>query len=196
MGKAELTSEFILQKVAPYFNLHGYHGTSMSGITEITGLTKGAIYGNFGSKEDLAVEAFRFNVKKLISNISVLVNEQERSYDKLLAIAEFYSNYMEYSEKLGGCPVLKVGTDSLNNNFALSEKVKSITIKLKKSIQDIIYDGQCDHEIQDSIDAKKMANVIYGIIEGGIFLSSLLNDEQPLLDNIDHVKTVINNMKL
>ena len=193
MGKAELTSEYILEKVAPYFNLHGYYGTSMSDITTITGLTKGAIYGNFESKEHLAVEAFRFNVKKLLGTIAVAIANKERSYNKLLAIAEFYTNYLDYSKKLGGCPILKVGMDTLNNNSMLNDKVKSTTIKLKKSIEDIIHDGQCNNEIKSSVDAKKMANIIYGSIEGGIFLSSLLDDDQPLQDNIDHIKTVIEN---
>ena len=49
--KAEQTSEFIIQKVAPIFNKHGYYGTSMSDLTQATGLTKGAIYGNFKNKE-------------------------------------------------------------------------------------------------------------------------------------------------
>jgi len=58
------TSDFILQRVAPIFNKQGYVGTSLSDLTEVTGLTKGAIYFNFKNKEELAVKAFKFNVKK------------------------------------------------------------------------------------------------------------------------------------
>jgi len=52
--KAERTSAFIIERVAPVFNKHGYIGTSMSDLTEATGLTKGALYGNFENKEALA----------------------------------------------------------------------------------------------------------------------------------------------
>ncbi len=48
--KSDRTKQFILEKVAPVFNKNGYFGTSMSDITEATGLTKGAIYGNFKNK--------------------------------------------------------------------------------------------------------------------------------------------------
>ena len=61
-GKAEQTTRFIISTVAPIFNKNGYYGTSMSDITAATGLTKGAIYGNFKNKEDLAFAAFEFNV--------------------------------------------------------------------------------------------------------------------------------------
>jgi AcrR family transcriptional regulator len=50
--KSELTSEFIIKTVASVFNKKGYSGTSMADITNATGLTKGAIYGNFKDKND------------------------------------------------------------------------------------------------------------------------------------------------
>lgn len=61
--KAELTSQYILEIVAPIFNKNGYTATSMTDITKATGLTKGAIYGNFINKEDLAIASFKFTVK-------------------------------------------------------------------------------------------------------------------------------------
>ena len=61
--KAEKTSQYIVETTAPLFNKNGYTGTSLSDITDTTGLTKGAIYGNFKNKEELALEAFNFNVK-------------------------------------------------------------------------------------------------------------------------------------
>ena len=45
--KAERTTAFIIETVAPIFSRQGYVGTSMSDLTEATGLTKGALYGNF-----------------------------------------------------------------------------------------------------------------------------------------------------
>ncbi|MBL7756118.1 MAG: TetR family transcriptional regulator, partial [Chitinophagaceae bacterium] len=46
-GKAERTRQHIIEKAAPFFNKKGYADTSLSDITAATGLTKGAIYGNF-----------------------------------------------------------------------------------------------------------------------------------------------------
>jgi len=50
MGKAEQTRRMIIEKAAPIFNKKGYLGTSISDLTKSTGLTKGAIYGNFKDK--------------------------------------------------------------------------------------------------------------------------------------------------
>ncbi len=196
MGKAEITSEYILEKVAPYFNMHGYHGTSMGNITAITGLSKGAIYGNFKSKEDLALQAFRYNIKKLLNMLAKKINVFDKSYEQLLAITNFYRDYIDFTAVLGGCPILKVGMDSIDNNPELREKVKTATYKLKKSIEDIILRGQKNHEIKSSIDAEKFANVIYANIEGGVLLSSILNDVKPLHDNIDFLESTIKEMAI
>ena len=59
--KAERTRNFIIEKTAEIFNRKGYAGTSMSDITEATGLTKGSIYGNFENKEDVALAVFEYN---------------------------------------------------------------------------------------------------------------------------------------
>ena len=64
--KAERTTAFIIETVAPIFNKHGYIGTSMSDLTEATGLTKGALYGNFENKEALALAAFEYNSVQLL----------------------------------------------------------------------------------------------------------------------------------
>ena len=58
MSKAEKTRQFIIEKTAPIFNKKGFAGTSLSDMTEATGLTKGSIYGNFADKDEVAMAAF------------------------------------------------------------------------------------------------------------------------------------------
>jgi len=41
----------------------------MSDLTSATGLTKGALYGNFKNKEELAFLAFKFNVDRVVNPI-------------------------------------------------------------------------------------------------------------------------------
>ena len=48
-------TDYILEKTAPVFNRQGYIGSSLSDLTKATNLTKGAIYGNFVNKEELAL---------------------------------------------------------------------------------------------------------------------------------------------
>src|ERR1700760_2334347 len=60
MTKGKQTRQRILAAAAPVFNQHGYEGSSLSELMEVTGLKKGGIYRHFSSKEELAAEAFDF----------------------------------------------------------------------------------------------------------------------------------------
>ena len=88
--KAERTTAYIIETVAPIFNKLGYVGTSMSDLTEATGLTKGAIYGNFENKDSLALAAFEYNSKKLLSEIDDKLNSSGTSLEKLFVLTNFY----------------------------------------------------------------------------------------------------------
>ncbi|WP_306330330.1 TetR family transcriptional regulator [Streptomyces venezuelae] len=54
-----MTYDLVLGAAAAEFALHGFAGTNLADITARTGLTKGALYGHFSSKADLAGELTR-----------------------------------------------------------------------------------------------------------------------------------------
>ena len=53
MKSSEITKSKVLQEAITLFNTKGYRATSLSDITNATGLTKGAIYRHFENKEQL-----------------------------------------------------------------------------------------------------------------------------------------------
>ncbi len=191
--KSELTSQFILETVAPIFNKKGYTATSLSDLTSATGLTKGAIYGNFANKEELSLKAFNYNVRFVINKIVVICDEIENPLDKLKAITQFYRTYNTQTLPLGGCPVLNVGIDSNNTHPELFKRVKDIAKKLTDSISTIIKEGQTKGAIKPEVDAELYGGRIFSFIEGSIFTSVLLKDDKYLFDMMNHIDDMINN---
>ena len=189
--KAENTTRFILEKVAPIFNKHGYVGTSLSDITKATGLTKGAVYGNFESKEHLAIEAFNHNIRKVVGMIADKINVQQSASAKLRAVTDFYREYYQYTIAFGGCPILNVGIDSNNLNPLLKQRVNSVIGKLKRSIVDIILLGVEQGEFKKGIDAHAYGLRFFSIVEGSIFTSVMMKDGKHLLDMMDHLDNMI-----
>jgi TetR/AcrR family transcriptional repressor of nem operon len=102
LKKAEKTSTFIIERVAPYFNKHGYTGTSLSDICKATGLTKGAIYGNFKDKEELAIKAFNYTVKRALGNLGEQLSPEESGLSKLFRVTNYYRNYYDHVYSFGG----------------------------------------------------------------------------------------------
>jgi len=192
-SKAEKTSGFILEKVSPIFNQKGYAGTSLSDLTEATGLTKGCLYGNFKNKEDLAVQSLTYNVRKVIQPLSDELSNLVSPFEKLLKIAAYYKNYYQRVKDMGGCPVLKVGVDATNNHPALFEKVQSISQKLENQFQAILQDGINQGEFRKEIDPGFYAKIIYSMIEGAILMSFIHHDPQYLIHMSEYLNQIIHN---
>ncbi|MDJ0644866.1 MAG: TetR/AcrR family transcriptional regulator [Flavobacteriaceae bacterium] len=193
LTKAERTSQFIVQKTAIIFNRNGYTGTSLSDITEATGLTKGAIYGNFKNKEELALAAFNFTVKYQMDEIKAIINTIESPLAKLFAITNFHRNYYAKLVEYGGCPIVNVGIDANHTNPALFTRVKYVIDKIQGSIASIIEDGIFKGEIKDDINAMKYGVRIYSLIQGAVFTAMMSKDEQSLKDMMNHVDHMIQN---
>ena len=146
--KAERTTKYIIETVAPIFNKHGYVGTSMSHLTDATGLTKGAIYGNFENKEALALAAFEYNRTNLLRKIDEILSVNGGAMDKISALLSFYRQYDVYTLEMGGCPILNIGVDAQNNNTLLAAAAKETIKELEGKIALVLENGINSQEIK------------------------------------------------
>ncbi|OUL62008.1 TetR/AcrR family transcriptional regulator [Flavobacterium sp. AJR] len=185
------TSEFILDKVAPIFNKQGYIGTSLSDITNATGLTKGAIYCNFANKEDLALKAFQLNVSVAIIPLFKLIATTEGSINKLYTITNYHRSYYDLVKDRGGCPMLRVGIDTKFVNPLLFKAAEKLSQKFIYGLTDILNEGIELNEITPNIDVKKYAQIILSLIEGSSLLSFTHNDETYINNAMDCIDNII-----
>src|SRR5690606_7259130 len=132
--KAARTTAFIIETVAPIFNRQGYVGTSMSDLTQATGLTKGAIYGNFENKESLALYAFQYNRNLLLETLDKRLAEGESSLDKLFYLLGFYKQYDLFTLPLRRCPILNAGVDAQGNISELAAVVRAPPKAIERNI--------------------------------------------------------------
>ncbi|MET3034326.1 TetR/AcrR family transcriptional regulator, partial [Flavobacterium johnsoniae] len=166
MSKAQRTKQFIIEKTAPIFNMKGYSGTSMSDITEATGLTKGSIYGNFANKDEVALAAFRFNVKKLHDIFAREIEKEKTFKGKLLVYPRLYSDYYDLRVTQGGCPIINTATEADDTHPVLKKKVERVILSWKEQLVYFIEQGILLGEFKaHSIDPEKTALTIIAMIE-------------------------------
>ena len=190
-SKAERTSQYIIEIVAPIFNKKGYAATSMSDLTSATGLTKGAIYGNFKNKEELALEALNFNIKRLLKKIQNKFGTTQSPIQKLFILTNFYRYYDDYTREFGGCPILNIGVDSNGQEGIFNDKIRHIIHKMQVGISNIIEDGKKAGEIKTTIDSALYAKRIFSMMEGAIFLSYTMKDPHYLKDMMNQIDQII-----
>ncbi len=192
MSKAEKTKQFIIEKTAALFNSKGYTRTSLSDISEATGLTKGSIYGNFENRDELAIEVYKFNSGLLGNNLlRSFGDEFPTPVDKLYAFVAFYRKNWHFVFANGGCPIMNAATES-DDTFPDLKKQVSISFQnWKKSVSNIIIKGQEEGEFKKGINAQEYSSLFIMLIEGGILLSKTTDDEKYLNLALDRVLNII-----
>lgn len=189
--KAERTTAYIIETVAPIFNKHGYVGTSMSDLTEATGLTKGAIYGNFENKEALALSAFEYNRNQLLSAIDAKLGEHEGAMDKLFTLIQFYKQYDVFTLPMGGCPILNVGVDSQGNNTLLSAAVRETIKDIEGKIAIVLENGAKSDELHLSLPPLQFAKQLFTMIQGAISMSTITRDRKYLINTLTYLEHLV-----
>ena len=189
--KAERTTAYIVETVAPIFNKLGYVGTSMSDLTQATGLTKGALYGNFENKEALALAAFERNSKLLLALIDEKLNTQGTSLQKLFVLTDFYRHYDDFTKDLGGCPVLNVGVDAKHNNSLLSAAAKETIKNIEGKIALVIENGVNSNELRIPVTPLQFAKQLFTMIQGAVAMATITGDKKYLLNTVAYLDQLI-----
>ena len=148
LSKAERTRKFIIEKTASIFNTQGYAGTSLSDLTQATGLTKGSIYGNFENKEQVALAVFDHNYDRILRTTRELINQADTYREKLLIYSKVYHDFMESSFPQGGCPILNTAIEADDTNHLLKNRAADAILKWKENIVKLIQDGSLAGEFK------------------------------------------------
>ena len=191
MSKAEKTRAFIIEKAAPLFNKKGYAGTSLTDLIEATGLTKGSIYGNFKNKDEVATAVFDYSIKLVNKRIAEYVVSKTTATDKLIGITDYYRKNWEYVFEKGGCPLQNASIEADDNLLFLKKNVQGSIRRWVKSISTIIETGKKEGEFKKTINSEDYAYTIITLLEGGIMLGKIMNDQKHLILALNRIVTMI-----
>jgi len=164
MEKGEKTREFIITKAAELFNQKGYSGSSLSDITELTGIKKGGIYRHFSSKDEIAYEAFSYAGQVVGAQLAQAISQQETASGKLLAYLRVYEKVVEAPPFIGGCPLLNTAIDSDDSHPGLRERAKQALLETLESIKKIISQGVQSGEFKADLDIEDLATFTLSIM--------------------------------
>ena len=192
MSKAEETKNYIIEQAAPIFNMHGYKGTTMSQLTKAINMTKGAIYGNFKDKDEIALAAFDYNFAEIAEKIRTVVLSKENACEKLIAFANFYLDEFAIISRKGGCPILNAAIDSDNIHPPLKERVAQAIEYWTNNVSGIVYSGIKRKQINKNTKPEQFASLFISLIEGGMMLAKVTGNTIHLSRNIDHIIYLVN----
>jgi TetR/AcrR family transcriptional repressor of nem operon len=100
----------VINVASRLFRERGFDGIGLKDLMKAAGLTQGAFYKQFASKEDLAVEAS----KRALESASGRWSDAAAANpdDPLGAVIAFYLSGDHREEKMDGCPIVALGSDA------------------------------------------------------------------------------------
>jgi TetR/AcrR family transcriptional repressor of nem operon len=177
--KGQQTRQEIIRKAAPIFNRKGYSGAALSDLMRATGLEKGGIYRHFGSKQELAGDAFDHAWKIAMDTRFEGTEEIPNTVDRLKQIVR---NFRDRRAGLvpGGCPLLNTAIDSDDGNPQLRAKARRALSWWLDRLQSIAEVGQRRGEVRSDVDSAQLATLIASTLEGSLMVSRLQRKDHPL----------------
>jgi TetR/AcrR family transcriptional repressor of nem operon len=196
MLKGENTRKHIIAKSAELFNQSGYAGSSLSDITELTGIKKGGIYRYFASKDEIAVEAYQYAGSIVIRKIKEAHDQESTAMGKLLVYLQVYANVVEAPPFIGGCPLLNLAIECDDGHPVLRAKARQGLENTVDNMKRIILEGVKSGEFKADLDIDALATFTLSVMEGGIMLSKLEGDNRHVRMNIKSLTLYLKGMCL
>lgn len=179
LRKGEQTRLEIIRKAAPIFNQKGYDGAALSDLMKATGLEKGGIYRHFGSKQELAGEAFDHAWKLAMDARFEGTQGIPNTVDRLKQIVRNFRG-RRTGPVPGGCPLMNTAVDSDDGNSQLRAKAKHALSLWLERLQAIADEGRRRGEIHSEVDCAKLAMLIVSMLEGSVMIRRLQKNDAPV----------------
>ncbi|WP_329804566.1 TetR/AcrR family transcriptional regulator [Flavobacterium facile] len=191
MRSSEITKAKVLKEATSLFNTKGYKSTSLSDITDATGLTKGAIYRHFENKECLEIEAFQKMMQAIFVALNEKIKAQNNTRDKLFCVLNLFQSYITNPLIIGGCPLLNVSVEVDDTNLELKQKAQQALTVFRDSVERIIINGKTHKQVGALVNEKLVATIMISTLEGGVMMSKLQNSNSDIEIVVNHLKNWI-----
>lgn len=93
------TRKMLLDSAAEIFAQLGFHGASVDKIAELAGYSKGAVYANFNSKEELFLALLEQKMKRDVDTIHQVM-KQQHSIDHFIEKMDYYFDLDRQTNKV------------------------------------------------------------------------------------------------
>ena len=202
--RAERTRSRILETAAAAFAEHGYEGISLNDIVKLSGVSKGAFYFHFPSKEELALATFEAKQRELIARLAAPEpgssrdgpagagppsgdgpsgdgrsgdRAPDRASQRLAAMLVRRNRLLRDDPSLA-C-VTRLGNE-LNVRTAPGSGFASFHETPLRLIAGVVRDGQTAGEFRDDLDADAVAEAIFAWVVGIDTLSAVASGTRDL----------------
>ena len=157
----------VINVASRLFRSRGFDGIGLKDLMEAAGLTQGAFYKQFASKEDLAAQASARALESATLRWSAATAAEPE--DPLGAVMAFYLSMDHRDETLDGCPIVALGSDAARQGADVKASFEAGIREYLEMLGSWI--GEADGE-----EPVGKAMAILSTMVGALTLSRVVND--------------------
>ena len=180
------TEERILSQSIRLFLEKGYHGTSIDDITQSAGLTKGALYWHFKSKEDLLRRIVKEYEKHFLDGLIRAVEEvRDGAFKKFEKYIRYNAAFAYHNRDL--CASFDtLAVELVGAHHKIEPEIKRIYRKYENFLSQLILQGKKEKIFKKDLNTK-LAALILIAFQDGILIQWSMNREK--IDGEAYVNT-------
>lgn len=167
--QAEENRQTVIDVASRLFRQHGFDGIGLKDLMAGAGLTQGAFYKQFESKDDLAAQASKRALESACGRWSAAALSHPDA--PLAAVVDFYLSMGHRAEKGDGCPIVALGSDAARQG-------PDVKAAFEAGINDHLEMLGGWVGVADDDAAKSKAMAVLSTMVGAVLLSRAVNDEQ------------------
>src|SRR5918994_3360560 len=165
--QAAANREAVITVASRLFREHGFDGIGLKDLMKGAGLTQGAFYKQFASKEDLAAQAAKRAMES--ATLRWAAATAARPEDPLGAVIAFYLSPEHRDEKMDGCPIVALGSDAARQGSDVKASFEAGIKAYLEALSRMV--GETDGR-----EPKGKAMAILATRVGAVTLSRAVND--------------------
>ncbi len=160
--------EIVIKKGLELFRSKGYNNLGIDEICKTTGMTKGAFYNAFKSKEQFLLATIMTYGEMTVAHLNKKLNHNDaKAIDRL---SNLYENMfsMQANNNYSGCMINNIMSELGSSNELVGKVTAMAFENFLSTIEPIVKEAQTDGDLNAQINSKLLAELLhttfYGIL--------------------------------
>lgn len=183
--RAENTRQAVLLGAAVSFEKFGYGTASLSTILAHAGVTKGAMYFHYASKEELAHAVIDAQHQMAMDGALAIDSQVSVALDALIYVSQ------EMARQLVEEPIARGGMRLTLEIGSIQGPVQRPYVDWIESITALAKRAGAEGDLAEGVDAEALARFVVGAFTGVQTLSQVLHGRDDLYDRLSEMWTLL-----
>jgi len=150
--------ELVIKKGMELFWNKGYHNLGVDKICKETGMTKGAFYNSFKSKESFLLTTIETYGLIIIKHLETQLSTKQKAFDKLLHL---YKEMLENQTNYKGCLVNNMMSEMAIYSASVSSLTQTQFNNFVKTIEPTVKKAQEENDLTTTLDSTILTELIH-----------------------------------